>query len=160
MDCNHETFTFQVSSFGATSNVDFTGVLNTPIKNIIEASIVTCSIATNTSNVVYIVVDELNSRFTDFVTESAAVSSGGSYNLLSTGSKLRNAMGAIYNEDITSKNRIIFYNRYPIQCAYINPINDLSKLSIRLYDHAGAALTDQGHNFMTFRFKCARKNLC
>ena len=160
MDCNHETFTFQVSSFGATSNVDFTGVLNTPIKNIIEASIVTCSIANNTSNIVYIVVDELTSRYTDFVSESAAVSTGGSYNLLSTSSKLRNAMGAIYNDDRYTKNRIIFYNRYPIQCAYINPINEVSKLSIRLYDQAGTLLTDQGHNYMTFRFKCARKNLC
>lgn len=160
MDCNHETFTFQVSSYGATSNVDFTGVLNTPIKNIIEASIVTCSIASNSSNVVYIVVDELNSRFTDFVAESDAVSTGGSYNLMSTSSKLRNAMGAIYNDDRTTKNRIIFYNRYPIQCAYIHPISELSKLSIRLYDHTGTLLPDQGHNFMTFRFKCARKNLC
>lgn len=145
MDCETETYTFQVNSNGSASNVDFSVELITPIKNIFEASIVTCSLPCSTSNAVYIAVDELSSNFNE---------------VLSNGTSKRTAMGVVYSEDHTTKPRITFYNRYPIVVPFIDPIRTLSKLSVKLYDQTGAPLTDEGPVFITFRFKCARKNLC
>ena len=161
MDCNHETYTIQVSSYGATSNVNFVSTLNTPIKSIAKAQLVTTSLSCSSSNVAYIVVDELVSRFNDYSIEAPATNNSNvSLNLHSTSSLLRKAFGAVYNEDSTSRPRITYYNRYPIVADFFDPIKDLSKLSIRLYGHDGTLLTDGGLNFFTFRFTCLRKNLC
>ena len=160
MDCSREIYSIQVSSFGATSNVNFVSTLNTPVKNIVKAELVTASLSCASSNVAYIAVDELVTRFNDYAVEQPADNSDGSHQLNSTSSILRKTMGVVYNEDHTAKNRITFYNRYPIVAEFFDPIRDLSKLSIKLYGHTGAALTDDGLNFLTFRFTCLRHNLC
>ena len=161
MDCNHETYTIQVSSYGATSNVNFVSTLSMPIKNISKAQLVTTSMSCPSSNVAYIVVDELVSRFNDYSIEAPASNdSNTSLNLHTTSSRLRKAFGVVYNEDSTSRPRITYYNRYPIVADFFDPIKDLSKLSIQLYGHDGNLLVDSGLNFFTFRFTCLRKNLC
>ena len=161
MDCSREIYSIQVSSYGAGSNVNFVSTLNTPIKNVVKAELVTTSLSCETSNVAYIVVDELVSRFNDYaVSLPASNDSNVSYSLNSTGSTLRKVFGVVYNEDSTVKNRITYYNRYPISAEFFDPIRNLSKLSIRLYDHTGSELGDDGYNFFTFRFTCLRNNLC
>lgn len=160
MDCSREIYSIQVSSYGATSNVDFVATLNTPVKNIVKAELVTASLSCATSNAAYIVVEELVTRFNDYAAESPATNSDGSHQLNSTSSILRNTLGVVYNEDSTVKNRITYYNRYPIVAEFFDPIRDLSKLSIKIYDHSGAALTDGGFNYFTFRFTCLKRNLC
>ena len=160
MDCSREIYSIQVSSYGATSNVNFVGTLNTPVKNIVKAELVTTSLSCGSSNIAYVVVDELVTRFNDYAVAQPADNDSASHNLNSTSSVLRNTFGTVYNDDHTVKNRITYYNRYPITADFFNPINELSKLSIKLYDHTGAFLTDEGLNFMTFRFTCLHHNLC
>lgn len=149
-----------MSSYGATSNVSFVGTLNTPVKNIVKAELVTTSLSCSSSNIAYVVVDELVTRFNDYAVAQPADNDSASHNLNSTSSVLRNTFGSVYNDDHTVKNRITYYNRYPITADFFNPINELSKLTIKLYDHTGTLLTDEGLNFMTFRFTCLHHNLC
>jgi len=160
MDCSREIYSIQVSSYGATSNVSFVGTLNTPVKNIVKAELVTTSLSCSSSNIAYVVVDELVTRFNDYAVAQPADNDSASHNLNSTSSVLRNTFGSVYNDDHTVKNRITYYNRYPITADFFNPINELSKLTIKLYDHTGTLLTDEGFNFLTFRFTCLHHNLC
>lgn len=160
MDCSREIYSIQVSSYGATSNVDFVATLNTPVKNIVKAELVTASLSCASSNAAYVSVEELVTRFNDYAIESPATNSDGSHQLNSTSSILRNVLGVVYNEDSNVKNRITYYNRYPIVAEFFDPIRDLSKLSIKIYDHTGAALADDGFNYFTFRFTCLKRNLC
>lgn len=161
MDCSREIYSIQVSSYGATSNVNFVATLNTPVKNIVRAELVTASLSCATSNAAYITVEELVTRFNDYAVEQPADNNSNvSLTLNSTSSVLRNTLGVVYNEDSTVKNRITYYNRYPIVAEFFDPIRDLSKLSIKLYDHSGAALSDDGYNYFTFRFTCLKRNLC
>ena len=160
MNCNQEIYSIQVSSYGAQSNVKFVSTLNTPIKNIVKAELVTTSLSCPESNVAYVVVDELVTRFNDYAVALPASNDDGSLNLQSTSSTLRKVFGAVYNEDSDVKNRITYYNRYPITADFFDPIRNLSKLSITLYDHSGNELADEGYNFFTFRFTCLRNNLC
>jgi len=163
-NCDQEIYNIQVSTTNvenynsAMSNVDFVVTLSNSLKDVVRAELVTASIPCNTSNVVYVVVDELSTRYTDFADTKPATGDG--HSISTSGTKLRNTFGAIYNEDTNTKNRITYYNRYPIIAEYPYPIQRLSKLSIKLYNHNGDILTDQGNCFFTFRFICNRKNLC
>ena len=153
-NCQQEVYNIQVSSVGAIQNTAYVTNFNTPLKNIVRAELVTASIPCNTSNVVYIVVDELSSKFTDFANAQGGTLSS------AISSVLRNSFGAMYNEDTASRPRITYYNRYPIVVDFMYPIQRLEKLSIKLYDQNGQLITDQGENFFTFRFICNRKNMC
>lgn len=163
-NCEQEIYNIHVSTsnveqYGSSSNVNFVATFNMPLKDVVRAELVTASIACNTSNVVYINVDELNNKFTDFANAKEATGST-DHGFDTTSSILRSAFGSMYNDDIGSKERITYYNRYPIVAEYPYPIQRLNKLSIKLYDQYGDLITDQGTNFFTFRFVCNRRNLC
>jgi len=156
-NCNTETFTLHTTSNNfvtGSSNSQYVCDINIPLKDVVEASIVTASIANTTSNVVYVGVEELESTFTDYCTPASDGGAAGN---------LRRTMAAFYRENTTvaSHPRIIFYNRYPIKVPFIYPIQRLEKLTITLYDEVGNVLTaDPSATFITFRFVCKRKNLC
>jgi len=158
-NCDTETFTLHTTSnnFATGSNCEYVCNLNVPLKDVVEAQIVTASIANITSNVVYVGVTELDSNFTDYLTPAAAGTSAAG--------NLRRSVAAFYRENdalgAITRPRIIFYNRYPIRVPFIYPIQRLEKLSITLYDEVGNVLADgDSANFITFRFVCNRKNLC
>lgn len=163
-NCNQEIYNIQVSTANvdtynsAQSNVSFTATLGNPLKDVVRAELVTASIPCNTSNVVYVVVDELVTRYTDFADTKPATGDG--HSIQTSGTKLRDTFGAVYNDNISSSPRIVYYNRYPIIAEYPYPIQRLDKLSVRLYGENGALITDQGTSFFTFRFICDRKNMC
>lgn len=163
-NCNQEIYNIQVSTANvdtynsAQSNVSFTATLGNPLKDVVRAELVTASIPCNTSNVVYVVVDELVTRYTDFADTKPATGEG--HSIQTSGTRLRDTFGAVYNDNITTKPRIVYYNRYPIIAEYPYPIQRLDKLSVRLYGENGALITDQGTAFFTFRFICDRKNMC
>ena len=148
-NCNQETYNIQVSSSGSVANNNYAITFVTPLKDVVRAELVTASIPCTTSNVVYISVDQLSSKYNDF---SNAVA-------FST-SQLTNVMGAVYHDDCGTKDRITYYNRYPITVDFIYPLQRLEKLNIKLYNNQGLLLQDQGENYFTFRFICNRKNLC
>ena len=157
-NCNTETFTLHTTSNNfvtGSSNSQYVCDINIPLKDVVEASIVTASIANTTSNVVYVGVEELESTFTDYLTPAAAGTSAAG--------NLRRSLAAFYSDRTTyaTQPRIVFYNRYPIDVPFIYPIQRLEKLTITLYDEVGNVLTaDPSATFITFRFVCKRKNLC
>ena len=163
-NCDQEIYNIQVSTANvatyspSSSNVSFTATLTNTLKDVVRAELVTASIPCNTSNVVYVVVDELVTRYTDFADTKPATGVG--HSIQTSGTKLRDAFGAVYNEDTGAKNRITYYNRYPIIAEYPYPIQRLDKLTVKLYGENGSLITDQGSAFFTFRFICNRKNLC
>jgi hypothetical protein len=163
-NCDQEIYNIQVSTVNveqyspAHSNVNFVATLGNTLKDVVRAELVTASIPCNTSNVVYIAVDELANRFTDYADTKPATGQG--HSIQTSGNRLRDTFGAVYSDDINVKNRITYYNRYPIVAEYPYPIQRLDKLSIRLSADDGTLLTDQGNAFFTFRFICNRKNMC
>ena len=122
----------------------------------------TTSVVAHTSNVVYIRAEELQTNFDDFAAAGQpAVSSGAAQFNFPTGSNiLRRCFGAIYN---FNSQRFSYKDRYEMTSEYIDPIHRLDKLQITLYDANGVQLDSaqtDGINYITFRFKCKRKNLC
>ena len=163
-NCEQETYNIQVSTVNveqyspAHSNVDFVATFSTTLKDVVRAELVTASIPCNTSNVVYVSISELSTRYTDFADTKPATGDG--HSIQTSGTRLRDTFGAVYSDDINTKSRITYYNRYPIVAEYPYPIQRLDRLSIQLYNQDGTLLTDQGSAFFTFRFICNRKNMC
>lgn len=154
-DCTYETYTIHTTSNAATSNSDYKVNLTMPLKDVVEARIVSASIPTATSNVVYLTVEELGTKFSDYSTVAENPFNG---------SILRNVFGTFFREDFpapATSTRITFVNRYPIEHQYIYPIKRLDRLSMKLYDEFGNLLTDGNSPvYFTFVFKCLRNNLC
>ncbi len=153
-NCTQEIYNIQTSSSGSAANNNYVINFNTQLKDVVRAELVTASIPCSTSNVVYISVDQLQCKFNDF--SNAAAGTLGS----AVSSPIRNVFGSVYNDDCGSKNRITYYNRYPIIAEFTYPIQRLDKLDIKLYNNNGLLLQDEGENYFTFRFICNRKNLC
>ena len=153
-NCQQEIYNIQTSSSGSAANNNYVINFNTSLKDVVRAELVTASIPCSTSNVVYVVVDELRSKFNDF--SNAAAGTLGN----AVSSQLRKVFGSVYNDDTGTKNRITYYNRYPIIAEFPYPLQRLEKLSIKLYNNNGLLLQDEGENYFTFRFICDRKNLC
>ena len=153
-NCQQEIYNIQTSSSGSAANNNYAINFNTPLKDIARAELVTASIPCSTSNVVYVSVDQLRSKFNDF--SNAAAGTLGN----AVSSPIRNVFGSVYNDDTGTKDRITYYNRYPIVAEFPYPIQRLEKLNIKLYDNNGLLLQDEGENYFTFRFICNRKNLC
>ena len=159
-DCNHEYYTIHTTSQSLTeSNVEYTCFLTMPLKDVVEAEIITASVETN-SNVVHVVVDELETKFSDFATVESNPFNG---------STMRNLFGSFYRDQIDPPPadpqynfpRLTFLNRYIMKHEYIYPIRRLDRLSVTLYDEQGVKLTNPNSpTFITFRFKCLRTNLC
>lgn len=51
-------------------------------------------------------------------------------------------------------------NSFPTDVTYINPIRQLKTLTVTLYDKDGAVQTMNGPTFLTWRFECAKDNVC
>ncbi len=153
-NCQQEIYNIQTSSSGSAANNNYVINFNTSLKDVVRAELVTASIPCSTSNVVYVVVDQLRSNFNDF--SNAAAGTLGN----AVSSQLRNVFGSMYNDDAGTRDRITYYNRYPIIAEFPHPIQRLEKLNIKLYNNNGLLLQDEGENYFTFRFICDRKNLC
>ena len=153
-NCSQEIYNIQVSSSGSADNNNYVINFNTSLKDVVRAALVTASVPCSTSNIVYISVDQLRSKFNDFSNAAAGTLT------TATSSTLRNVFGVVYNDDHEVKNRITYYNRYPIVAEFPYPIQRLDRLNIKLYNNNGILLQDEGENYFTFRFICNRKNLC
>ena len=152
-NCNYETFTVNVSSNVSTDNSSFKAWVEVPLKDVVEFSLIACSLPDTTSNVVYISVDEIDSVFNDYSHPIVGTN---------TPANLRKCMGSVYRtfSGATADNRIVFRNEYPIKTRIINPLERLSSLTIRLFDDTGALIPSTTPGYYTFEIKCMRKNLC
>ena len=151
-NCNYETYTINVSSNVSVNNSTFKTWLQVPIKDVVEFSLLACSIPSTTSNVVYISVNEVDSVFNDYSHPDTG----------STPPNVRNCMGAVYRtfNGATVDSRIVYRNEYPIKTRIINPLERLSNITVSLFDDTGAPIPSTTPGYYTFQIKCMRKNLC
>jgi hypothetical protein len=118
-----------------------------------------------TSNVVYIRVEELETDFDDFIAagQPAVATSSAPFNFTTGSGMLRRCFGAIYSIDNIGSSRFSYKDRYHMVSQYIDSLKRLDRLSITLYDANGVQLDtaqSDGITYLTFEFKCMRKNLC
>jgi hypothetical protein len=157
-DLNYEYHTITVDSIGQDSANTFTCHLQQPLKNVVQARLLAAHIHSNVvTEHCYISVDELDSIFND---RASNVLTGQSHL-----SMLRGSFASIITESAThdSGNSLItFKDNYPIVTQYVNPIRRIDRLSVTIRDQSGTTIknaTDDGANFLVFRFVCRKPNL-
>jgi hypothetical protein len=174
-----EKFTLHVDSFQQSAN-SFQVYINIPLKTVIKAEILSINLGSNvvtsSSNIAYVIIDELISRFNDktlpAVVESirntgdsmsgaATNGSASTYQpyLTSNISNMQRSFMKINMEPIGGRTLFDIGNMYPTDTDYIQPIQQLDKLTITIYDENGIPITTSGPTFITLRFYCARDNM-
>lgn len=180
-DCNFEYRTVHVDSIYADGTFDgagnilannFTVSLPNPIENIVECKVISASMdqvpaLAATSNIAYLVVDELTSQFNSqsgnvTLTQVGTTASGQAINGQRVSSRPSGAAIAKFQLDNTSSDRQTYKgNDYPCITQYIVPIERLSKLSIKVYGEDGASLVPlEPPFFCTLSFTTMKRNLC
>lgn len=77
-DCDkYEVYTLKIDSKFAPANNSFIGYINTPLRNVVKAELLSASISANavTSNVIYVYAMELDSKFNDRMDVQTAITS-------------------------------------------------------------------------------------
>ena len=157
-DLDYEYHTITVDSIGQDSANTFTCHLQQPVKNIVQARLLAAHIHSNVvTEHCYVSVEELDTIFND---RASNVLTGQSHL-----SMLRGSFASIITENAThsaGNSLITFKDNYPIVTQYIDPIRRLDRLSVTIRDQNGNTIknsTDDGANFLVFRFVCRKPNL-
>jgi hypothetical protein len=73
-------------------------------------------------------------------------------------------MYPINGSDLDTANvpRIVYRTNsdFPVVAEYIDPIRRLDKLTVSMYTDTGASFSTTAPTFLTFRFECAKDNVC
>jgi hypothetical protein len=172
--CDTEVYTVRVDSVNTTvSNVDFVSYINIPLRNVVKAELVSATIAANINDThaIYIYIDELVSKFNDratlefnMIAAGTISTQGGLTAPVSNLQYLKSALAAIPTYDATAGSRTIYTasgSGFPTDVAFVEPIRQLKTLSVKLFKADGQLVVDQPFsNFLTFRFTCAKPNVC
>jgi len=157
-DLDYEYHTITVDSIGQDSANTFTCHLQQPLKNVVQARLLGAHIhSTDDTEHCYISVEELDTIFND---RASNVLTGQSHM-----SMLRGSFASLITDGIThsgSNSLITFKDNYPVVSQYINPIRRVDRLSVTIRDQTGATIknsSDDGANFLVFRFVCRKPNL-
>jgi hypothetical protein len=157
-DLNYEYHTITVDSIGQDSANTFTCHLQQPLKNVVQARLLGAHIhTTDDTEHCYVSVNELDSIFND---RASNVLTGQSHM-----SMLRGSFASIVTESTThsgSNSLITFKDNYPIVAQYIDPIRRVDRLTVTIRDQSGSTIknsSDDGENFLVFRFVCRKPNL-
>jgi hypothetical protein len=157
-DLDYEYHTITVDSIGQDSANTFTCHLQQPLKNVVQARLLGAHIhSTDDTEHCYVSVGELDSIFND---RASNVLTGQSHL-----SMLRGSFASLVTDSTThsgSNSLITFKDNYPVVTQYVNPIRRVDRLSVTIRDQTGATIknsTDDGANFLVFRFVCRKPNL-
>lgn len=150
-DSDYEYYTVHTDSIHSGSSSEFVNHLSRPIKDIVEVSVLNCSLDVQTSNVVYVKSDEFTSHFNiNTLTSDLEYSPVGK----------AKTEGSILRLNTNLSGRTV-YNQYDYDSLvrFITPIRKLDRITVRLYDENGASVTPVSNVFMSFKLKCKRENL-
>ena len=159
------------------SNVNFVAQIDIPLRNVIKAELLMASISpsTNAFPVVHVYVDELVSKFSTLAgtlttINSATISSnvGAANGASSNVGYLKNSFAVLPLDpasDRAGSGRVVYSKmaNFPTELTYINPIRQLSRLSISVWNPDGSVPTTtdvNGESYFTFRFECSKDNVC
>ena len=129
-----------------------------------------------TSNISYLIIDELISRYNDKTLPAVAetlYNPSDAFSASVTGkdastykpyttSNIANMQRAFLKFDLDPTNdRTHFYlnQNYPTDTEYVQPIQQLDKLTISIYNERGVLIDTTGPTYITLRFHCARDNM-
>ena len=153
-DLNYEYHTVTIDTIGQTSANTFTCYLSQPLKNIVQARLLTARINTSADTEhCYVSIKELDSIFSDRASNvydgqaSLSMIRGSFASLSTTGTP-----GAVVN----------FRDEYSIATQYIDPIRRLDRLTVTLRNQDGETIERAGagdKNFLVLRFVCRKLNL-
>jgi hypothetical protein len=157
-DLDYEYHTITVDSIGQDSANTFTCHLQQPLKNVVQARLLGAHIhSTDDTEHCYVSVNELDSIFND---RASNVLTGQAHL-----SMLRGSFASIITESTThsgSNSLITFKDNYPIVAQYVDPIRRVDRLTVTIRDQSGSTIknsSDDGDNFLVFRFVCRKPNL-
>jgi hypothetical protein len=157
-DLDYEYHTITVDSIGQDSANTFTCHLQQPLKNVVQARLLAAHIhSTDETEHCYVSVEELDTIFND---RASNVLTGQSHM-----SMLRGSFASLVtdsNSHSGSNSLITFKDNYPVVSQYINPIRRVDRLNVTIRDQSGSTIknsTDDGDNFLVFRFVCRKPNL-
>ena len=153
-DLNYEYHTVTIDTIGQASANTFTCYLSQPLKNIVQARLLTARINTSADTEhCYVSIKELDSIFSDRASNvydgqaSLSMIRGSFASLSTTGTP-----GAVVN----------FRDEYSIATQYIDPIRRLDRLTVTLRNQDGETIERVGagdKNFLVLRFVCRKLNL-
>jgi hypothetical protein len=157
-DLEHEYHTVSIDSMGQASSNSFTCFLNRSIKNVVQARLLAAHIHTrkNTEHI-YISIEELDTNFN--------VRASNVFNGQSDLTKLNGCFASVISTSVSHGNGNhveLFRDEYPIVTQYIDPIRQLSRFTVKIYDESGDPLDPGTHdepNHMIIRFVCRKPNL-
>ncbi len=138
----------------------FTTYLYSPLKNITDVSIVTANFQATGTNVAYLFVDQLASRYNE-TTAAANVfnkqyTTGGSA-IYDPNSFKVSVQGAIAKFDVNQSGRTVYHQYdYDTKTVFRTPLNKLDRLSVHVLDEKGKPATLVSNVFVTFSFNCAQ----
>ena len=157
-DLEYEYHTITIDSIGQPSANTFTCYLDQPIRNVVQARLLAAHIHSNVSTEhCYVSIDELDTNFND---RASNVLGGQSSMTI-----VRNSFASLVVDDTShtgGNSLIIFKDNYPIISQYIDPIRRIDRLSVTIRDQNGNTIknsTENGANFLVFRFVCRKPNL-
>ena len=136
----------------ADNQSSFTTHMFRPLKDIVNVSVLTCSLSVGIgSNVVYLSIPQLSSFYsenTGFPTADAIVS------VPATKDKIRTSLARF---NVPATGRVIYnQNDFSTQTQFTTPIRKLDRITCDLFDEGGNVANITSNTFVTFRFTCMR----
>lgn len=154
-DNKFDYFTVTVDTLGQASKNTFSVYLNEPLKNVVQAKLLSTHIHTSDAvQHLYVDIDELKTMFSERASAE--------YNGANEISRVRGAFGSIVtpSEHTGSEQLIIFKERdhYEISHEYPSPIRRVDRLTISLLDQTGNTIPEPAQasdeHFLVLQFKC------
>ena len=163
-DNSYEFFTIHTDSISSSTwtvagnQSSFTTHLFRPLKDIVQVSIILCSISTAlTTNVVYLCSPQLSSLYnenTGFPTQSS--NAAAIVSVPDTKDKIRAALARF---PVPGAGRIVYMqNDFSTQTQFATPIRKLDRITCELFDQSGDLSTITSNIFVTFRFTCMKES--
>ena len=162
-DFNYEYHTISFDTLDQTSSNSFTVYFNTPLRQVVQARLLGLHVHTRGSvEHLYLRIRELESNFNDRLTKNppnvpAAVP---------VQSIARGAFASIITDNeggAASDQLIVFKDNYDQTTQFIHPIENLDRLTVKLFDQNGALIPNPSGgkeiNHFVIRFICRSPNL-
>jgi len=153
----HQYFTVYTDSLSSDSwiqgsQTDFVSHLTRPIKDVMEVSILNCSVDTTNSNVIYIKVDEFDNQF-----HVNSMNSSLQYSPAGKGK----TNGSMIRLNRTGASGRTIYNQYDFdtEVEFTYPIRKVDRITTHVYDENGLPLTTTSNIFVTYRLKAKLENI-
>jgi len=162
-DFNYEYHTITFDTLDQTSSNNFTVYFNTPLKQVVQARLLGLHVHTiGTVEHLYVRIREFESNFNDRLTKNPPNVPAAA----PVQSIARGAFASIISDNDKDKgaNQLItFKDNYDQTTQFIHPIENLDRLTVKLFDQNGALIPDPSGgieiNHFVLRIICRSPNL-